>query len=314
MDIFANPIPFFFLIGLGAGLLKTDLRLPEAIYQIIGIYLLLAIGLKGGIELHGAVLLPMLPHAVGAMSAAFLIPLAAFGILRGLGRYSLENAAALAAHYGSVSAVTFAIAIAMLEREGTFFEPHVSVLLVLMEIPAIGVAILLYRVLRPNVATSWGELTREVFFNKSIYLLIAGLVLGAAFGPERLAPLNPVFKNAFPGLLAFFLLELGIVTSQRIADLRVGGWFLAVFAIGMPVLSALIGATAAAWSGMSPGGTFIVAVLSASASYIAAPAAMRIAIPDANPTLYLTASLGLTFPFNITVGIPLYRYIAKLFF
>jgi hypothetical protein len=305
----------FFLLGLAAGLFRTELRLPEAIYELLSIYLLLAIGLKGGRQLAlqgaGEVGLPVL----AALALGIAIPLIAYVILRRLGRFSGDDAAAIAAHYGSVSAVTFAVVLAFLDRLAVAYEPLVAVLLVVMEVPAIGVAIALVRLTARGApgatGVDWAELGREVFLNKSIYLLLGGLAIGWVADPAKLAPFDPLFVNLFKGLLAFFLLELGIIVSRRLADLRQVGAFLGAFALVMPLVSATLGLLAAHAVGLSVGGATVLATLAASASYIAAPAAVRIAIPNANPTYYLTAALGVTFPFNVVFGIPLYWAMAQ---
>ena len=313
-DALGDPLLMFFLLGLAAGLFRTDLRLPEAIYELLSIYLLLAIGLKGGRQLAaqgaGEVLLPI----AAALALGIVIPLIAYAVLRRLGRFGVDDSAAIAAHYGSVSAVTFAVTLAFLDRIGASYEPLVAVLLVVMEVPAIGVGIALARLGGRGTGAApvrWSELGREVFLNKSIYLLLGGLVIGWAADPTKLAPFDPLFVQLFKGLLAFFLLELGIIVSHRLADLRLAGPFLAVFALVMPLVSAALGLLAGHAVGLSVGGATVLATLAASASYIAAPAAVRVAIPNANPTYYLTAVLGVTFPFNVVCGIPLYWALAQ---
>lgn len=315
LEALGDPLLMFFVLGLAAGVFRTELRLPEAIYELLSIYLLLAIGLKGGRQLAaqgaGEVALPVL----AALALGVAIPVIAYAILRRLGRFSSADAAAIAAHYGSVSAVTFAVVLAFLDRLAVAYEPLVAVLLVVMEVPAIGVAIALVRLTArgtPGAAgVDWAELGREALLNKSIYLLLGGLVIGWIADPGKLAPFDPLFVGLFKGLLAFFLLELGIIVSRRLADLRQAGTFLAAFALAMPLISATLGLLAARAVGLSVGGATVLATLAASASYIAAPAAVRIAIPDANPTYYLTAALGVTFPFNVVFGIPLYWSMAQ---
>lgn len=304
-----DPVVLCFAAGLLAGILRTDLRLPEALYEALSVYLLLAIGLKGGVELARTDLGTLVAPAGATLALGVVVPLLAFAVLRGLGRFDRPDAAAIAAHYGSVSAVTFAVCLEYLVRRGATYEAYVVVLLVLLEIPAIGLGIALARV-GGGGRTRWGAVLREVFLGKSVYLLLAGLIIGWLSGPERIGPVRPLFYDLFKGALALFLLEMGLVASGRLSDLRRAGPFLAVFGVVMPLASGTLGAYAAALAGMSPGGAAVLATLAASASYIAAPAAMRIAVPEANPTLYLTASLGVTFPFNLLVGIPVYAWIA----
>jgi len=303
-----EPLALFFVMGLGAGLARSDLRLPEALYQSLSIYLLLAIGLKGGVELAKSDLVSVVSPALGTLLVGMLIPVIAFALL--LRRFGRADAAALAAHYGSVSAVTFAVVLSYLDGRGVSYEGYMSVLLVVLEIPAIAVGILLAR-LGVAGATDYRHLAHEVFLNKSVYLLIGGLVVGFAAGADRMQPYELVYFDAFKGALALFLIELGIVTTQRLGNLREAGLFLVVFGVGMPLISGTLGALTGQITGLSVGGTAVLATLTASASYIAAPAAVRIAIPEANPTLYLTASLGITFPFNIVLGIPIYYWMAQ---
>lgn len=308
-----DPVVLCFAAGLLAGVLRSDLRVPEALYEALSVYLLLAIGLKGGVELAKTALAEVAGPAAATLAVGIVVPLVAFTVLRALGRFGRADAAAIAAHYGSVSAVTFAVALEYLTHRGMPYEPYVVVLLVVLEIPAIGLGILLARAGGGDGRVRWRPIVREVFLGKSVYLLLAGLAIGWASGPDRIGPVRPLFFDLFKGALALFLLEMGLVASRRLADLRRAGAFLAVFGVLMPLASGTLGAWAGAMAGMSPGGAAVLATLAASASYIAAPAAMRIAVPEANPTLYLTASLGVTFPFNLLVGIPVYARIAAAF-
>ncbi|MBM4168014.1 MAG: sodium-dependent bicarbonate transport family permease [Ignavibacteria bacterium] len=309
-----DPVILFFAMGLLAGLLKSDLRLPEAIYEVISIFLLMAIGLKGGVQLAKTnIALILLPVGVTVL-LGLSIPLIAYPILRKLGKFNEADSAAIAAHYGSVSAVTFAVVQTYLERLLVAYEEYVTVLLVVLEIPAIAMGILIARMKTRKHTIDYGLLFHEVFLGKSIYLLIAGLLVGWAAGPERIEPVAPLFFDLFKAALAFFLLEMGLVAARRISDLRRVGLFLIGFGILMPIVSAVIGTLFGYLAGLSLGGSVVLATLSASASYIAAPAAMRIAVPQANPTLYLTASLGITFPFNLLFGIPLYHWMGAILY
>jgi hypothetical protein len=305
-----DPTILFFLIGLFAGIVRAELKLPESIYEILSIYLLLAIGLKGGVQLSSTELGGLIAPAFGAILIGIVIPVIAYPILRRLGNFSRADAAAIAAHYGSVSAVTYAVALVFLDKRGISYEEYTAVLLVLLEIPALAVGIFIAR-LRANTATlPTGRILHEVFFGRGVYLLLAGLIAGFVLGPHRIESVQTVFFDPFKGALAFFLLEMGLVASRRLNELRHVGMFLFFFAIGMPIVSGALGAIVGWGVGLSVGGTTVLATLAGSASYIAAPAAMRIAIPEANPTLYLTASLGITFPFNLVVGIPIYFWMA----
>lgn len=304
-----EPVVLFFVLGLAAGLLRSDLKIPGSIYDALSIYLLLAIGLKGGVKLAEQATPGMLLDGVLIIGAAILIPLVAFPILRYLGKLKRADAASIAAHYGSVSVVTFSIGVAFLAQAAQEYEGYLIVFLVLLEVPALVIGVMLARYGAGKVR--WGRMLHEVFFGKSIFLLLGGMMIGYVAGPQGIEPLDKVFFDLFKGALAIFLLEMGLVAAGRLADLRAYGVFLIGFGIVMPVLSASLG-TAVGWMlGLSVGGTMLLAALYASASYIAAPAATRIAVPEANPGLSIGAALGVTFPFNILIGIPLYYWMAQ---
>ena len=305
-----EPVVLFFLLGVFAGLVRSDLKIPGAIYEALSIFLLLAIGLQGGVKLAEFPLSELILPSVAILFVGSLLPLAIFPVLRRLGRMTRADSASMAAHYGSVSVVTFSVGVALLAQEDVDFEGFMIVFLVLLEIPALVIGVMLARFGVGKVR--WGKMFHEVFFGKSILLLAGGLVIGFVAGAEGIKPLDILFFDLFKGILALFLLEMGLVASSRIAGLRTYGLFLTSFAIVTPLLSAVIG-TVLGWAlGLSVGGTMLLATLYASASYIAAPAAMRIAVPEANPALSIGASLGITFPFNIFIGIPIYFWMAKL--
>ena len=305
-----DPVVLFFLLGVFAKLAKSDLRLPEALYETLSIFLLLAIGLKGGVELAKVPFADVAVQAASVLAMGFLLPLPAFAILRGLGRLPRPDAASIAAHYGSVSVVTFAVATAYLAKHNIEFEAHMPLFVALLETPAIVTGILLAR-LGTRQAVRWGAVLHEVMFGKTLVLLLGGLAIGAAVGPEGIAPIKPLFIDLFKGVLAVFLLEMGLVAGGRLGDLRRAGLFLAVFGVVVPLCFACVGALVARAVGLSDGGTALLATMAASASYIAAPTAMRIAVPEANPALSIGVALGITFPFNITLGIPLYLRLAE---
>ena len=311
-----DAVVLFFLLGLFARLVKSDLRLPEALYETLSIYLLLAIGLKGGIELSKQPMLELLPQILACMALGFSIPLVLTPLLRLLG-LSRVDAASLAAHYGSVSVVTFAVASAYLVAQGEPAESHAALWVAIMEAPGIVAGILLARLGatgkdgRPAPRVAWGELAHDVFLGKSVLLLAGGLLIGAVMGEAGTAPIAPVFMAPFKGVLALFLLELGLVAGGRLGELKRYGMRLVGFALLIPPVLAVAGALTGLALGLSTGGIAIFATLAASASYIAAPTAMRMAVPEANAALSITAALGITFPFNIVLGVPLYLELAR---
>jgi hypothetical protein len=302
-------VVLFFVLGVVAGLLRSDLKIPGSIYEALSIFILLSIGLKGGVELAKHPVGDLVVDGLIIVLVGAMIPLVAFPVLRFIGRMSRADSASIAAHYGSVSVVTFSVGITLLGHEMLEFEGYLIVFLVLLEIPALVIGVILAR--HGQGTVRWGKLMHEVFFGKSIYLLAGGLLIGFVAGSEGIKPLDKLFFDLFKGVLALFLLEMGLVASSRIAALREYGVFLAAFAMLMPMFSATLGIVTGWMLGFSVGGTFLLATLFASASYIAAPAAMRIAVPEANPALSIGASLGMTFPFNIFLGIPIYLWMAK---
>jgi hypothetical protein len=304
-----EPVVVFFVLGVAGGLLRTELKFPPAFFDALSIYLLLAIGLKGGLELAKHPLASALLPCVAVLMLGLVIPLIAYPVLRYAGKLPRPDAASIAAHYGSVSVVTFAVASAYLVRLKVEYDGLLTVLLVLLESPAILVGVLLAR--RRDTSDSFGHVVHEVLLGKSVFLLLGGLAAGWVIGAENFAPLDRLFVDLFKGVLALFLLEMGLVAARHMGALRRFGLFLLVFAIVMPLFSAVLGLATAKLLGFSVGGMTLLATLTASASYIAAPAAMRVAVPDANPALSLGATLGVTFPFNLVVGIPLYYQAAS---
>lgn len=303
-----DPIVLFFLLGVLAGVARSDLRIPPAVYDFLSIYLLLAIGLKGGIELANYSLLPLLPKMIAVVLFGAALSALAYPVLRTAGRFERADAASIAAHYGSVSVGTFAVALAYLGSRSVEYESYATVFLVLMEAPAIVVGVVLAR--RGTAQTQWGRLAHEVFAGKAIVCLLGGLLIGWIAGHDDLESMDAFFFDLFRGMLALFLLEMGLLCATQMNSLRQHGPFLIVFGILMPLFSAVLGCGLGRFLDLSPGGTALLAVLAASASYIVAPAAMRSSVPEANPALSLAASLGVTFPFNVTLGIPLYVELA----
>ena len=301
-------IILFFALGAFAGLVRADFQLPSELYESLSLYLLLALGLKGGIELARFPLGDVLLQAIPVASLGLLLPLVAYPVLRVLGKLPAADSASISAHYGSVSVATFAVGIAHLESLGIAYEAYLPVFVVLLEMPAIGVGIWLAR--RAGVGQSnSGSLAHEIFLNKGILLMGGGLLIGAVAGPDGVKPIAPLFFDLFKGALALFLVEMGFIAASRLKDLREVGVFLLAFGTLMPLVGATAGALVGMLAGLSAGGVMIIATLGASASYIAVPAAMKIAIPEARHHLSITVSLAITFPFNVIVGIPLYTRI-----
>jgi len=312
-----SPMVLAFALGLFATLVKSDLKFPDELYTALTIYLLFAIGLKGGMKLDGMSLSVVGGPLVAAIALSSVIPIWCFFLLRSAVRLDTANAGAIAAHYGSVSAVTFSAVLAFLEVSKVSVEGFAPALLAVMEAPAIIVAIFLAIKSSRSGNSQPGDLKRlfhDLLTGKGILLLLGGLVIGFLCGKKGFEQVAPLFDAPFKGVLTLFLLEVGLVTGRRLHDMKAAGWRLIAFALIMPVLHGLLGAVVGKWCGLSVGGATVLATLAASASYIAAPAAVRIALPQASPALYLTSSLAITFPFNIVLGIPLYHAFAKLLF
>jgi len=310
-----SPAVLFFALGVIAALVKSDLKFPEALYLTLTIYLLTAIGFKGGVAISDAGLGAVWAPALAAMLLGALIPLWTYPVLRFLGRLPAVDAAALAAHYGSVSAVTFIAATNFLKQVNQPYENYATAFLAVMESPAIIVGILLGKTAMSKRSALWGQATRlalrEAVFGRSVLLLVGALVIGALCGKRGMANVEGFFVTPFQGVLALFLLEMGMVAARRLGDLKKAGLFLLAFGVCAPLAHGCLGLLAGKLVGLSLGGTTLLGVLAASASYIAAPAAMRLSLPEANPTLYLTSALAITFPFNLTLGIPVYFAIAR---
>lgn len=326
-----SPPVLCFALGAAAVAARSDLRVPEPVFAALSLYLMLSIGLRGGAELAHVSPRTVAGPIAGALLLCCAIPLWCYAGLRRFGGFSPPDAAALAAHYGSVSAVTFAAVTAMLDRQAVPYEGYAATLLAVMEVPAIVVAIGLARLSETatgRIVVSGGgasllggtgpilrgggqALLAEVLSSKSVLILIGGLIIGALAGSAGLAKVKPFFVDLFPGALCVFLLALGHMAASRAGEFRKAGMVLVGFALLMPLLHAALGLGIAYAAGLSMGGAIILATLAASASYIAAPAAVQLALPEANPSLYLTCSLAITFPFNIALGLPLYQAMAQ---
>jgi uncharacterized protein len=318
-----NPPVLFFFLGMLAIFVQSDLEIPNPLPKLFSLYLLVAIGFKGGHELFNSGLSPLIIATLGAaVLMASVVPVYSFFILKI--RLDNYNAAAIAATYGSISAVTFITASSLLDELQIAYGGHMVAALALMESPAIVVGLILVKVFAAKEATVdgeeeessgtyWGEVLREAFLNGSVLLLIGSVIIGFLTGTDGWNKVHLfIEKDIFYGALMFFLLDMGLVAARRIQDLKETGMFLIGFAILMPIANAFIGIVLAKVIGMEQGDALLFAVLCASASYIAVPAAMRMTVPEANPSLYVSMALAITFPFNIIVGIPLYLQSIKL--
>jgi uncharacterized protein len=312
-----NPPVLFFFLGMLAIFVKSDLEIPAPLPKLFSLYLLLAIGFKGGYELgESGITQQVLVTLLAAVFMACAIPIYSFFILRI--KLDTYNAAAIAATYGSTSAVTFITAQSFLKILSINTNGYMVAALALMESPAIIMGILLIKIFNQNKteatenqSLSWKEVLKEAFLNGSVFLLIGSVIIGILTGEKGWEKLQPFTQGIFYGVLSFFLLDMGMVAARRIQDLGKTGSFLIIFSILMPVANAIAAIIIAKVIGIPQGNALLFAVLCASASYIAVPAAMRITVPEANPSLYVSMALALTFPFNIIVGIPLYMNMIK---
>lgn len=313
-----SPAVLFFLLGVFATLSKSDLKFPEPLYLGLTIYLLTSIGFKGGVAISKAGLDAVWLPALAAIILGTLIPLWSYPVLRFLGRISPIDSAAIAAHYGSVSAVTFIAATNFLKSLDQPYEEFASAFLAVMESPAIIVGVVLGKLANQKPGESFGPTLKvalhEACLGRSVILLVGAMLIGFLSGDRGYEATAGFFVAPFQGVLALFLLEMGMVAARRFGDLRKVGAFLVLFGVTMPLLNGAVGVALGHYAGLTLGGATLMGVLAASASYIAAPAAVRLSLPDANPTLYLTSSLAITFPFNITIGLPIYFEIAKWMF
>lgn len=310
---FSDPAILFFFLGVLAVLLRSDLEIPQPLPKLFSLYLLMVIGLRGGFELqHSGLNLHIVLVLLAAMGMAVVVPLVAFIILKR--KLSAANAAAIAATYGSISAVTFITAISFLDRLQVDHSGYMVAAMALMESPAIVVGVILAR---KNAARQGAvnikHLLKEAFLNGSVFLILGSMFIGIFSGDAGESALQPFMKDIFKGMLAFFLLDMGLVAAKRLGIIRRYGVFIIGFAIFMPLAAGLTGMGISLLLGLSAGDSLLFTVLCGSASYIAVPAAMRLAVPDANPSLYVPMALAITFPFNISIGIPLYYYLITFF-
>ena len=302
-----NPTLLFFVLGIIATRIKSDLEIPASSSKFISLYLLFAIGFKGGQELVHSEFGPEIIYSIlFGLLIASLIPAYTFFILKR--KVSVSDAGAIAAAYGSVSAVTFVAAVSFLEAQQIEFGGHMVAVMALMESPAIIVGVVLLRRYDKEQADQGGlkGIVQHSLTNGSVLLILGSLIIGVIADSKQAEGIKPFTTDIFKGFLAIFLLEMGMVTARRISAFRKHGWFLFLFAILIPAINGSLIALASSLVTEDIGNRFIFAILAGSASYIAVPAAMRLAAPKADPGLYIPMALGLTFPFNITVGIPLY--------
>jgi hypothetical protein len=310
-------VVMFFVLGLVAGLLKSDLKIPKAAYDTLSLLLMLTIGLKGGMALFGALEWRLVFELLVIASLGALIPVIVIPVLLKIAKADHANAASIAAHYGSVSAGTFAVALAYVDSMNLPIDPEVTLYLVMLELPAILVALAYYRrhsgntEVAPNDKKS--ELWRETFTNRGVVLLVGGVIIGFMYGPTEGAAVTELFTHAFKAVLALFLLEMGLTAAETLSPMPWKKWRLLTFALIAPFCLSFIGLGAGIALGLSTGSIVVLATLTASASYIAAPAAIKTAIPKADIGLAMLMSLGITFPFNAIIGIPLYHQMVLYF-
>lgn len=302
-----NPALLFFILGIIAVYLKSDLEIPKNTSKFISLYLLFSIGFKGGQELaHSDFSMEIIWAIVFGVAISMLIPFYSFFILKR--KFSIDDSGAIAAAYGSVSAVTFVTAVSFLEMQGHTFSGHMVAVMALMEAPAIIVGVILIRMFSNgnNSTTKLREVIHHSVTNGSVLLIIGSLIIGLLASDKAAMGIKPFTTDIFKGFLAIFLLDMGIVSGRKLNDFFKSGWFSFIFAILIPLINGCIVAYCSQWVSPEIGNRFILAVLASSASYIAVPAAMKIAVPNANPGLFLPMALAVTFPFNITLGMPIY--------
>ena len=311
-----SPLVLSFVLGIVATLIRSEVEIPEPVIKAISVYLLFSIGLSGGVELAGTTLSEFILPALATIALAIAVPTWCYLILRGIGRFDIPNAAGIAAHYGSVSSVTFVAGISFVERlpEGqNTFEAFIPALAALMEW---GIIVALF-IGRWRLGASQaqngdlGRVIRDTLTGRSVVLLLGGLLIGMIIGEQGFARIKPLYGDLFRGVLVFFLIEMGMLAGRQLRDFVKVGPFMAVFGTVMPLIHGIIGVSLGLLAGLSPNGAFILGVITASSSYIDAPAAVRATFPQANPSIYLTSSLGITLPVNLILGLPLYYEYAR---
>jgi len=312
VDNLTNPALLFFFLGLIAVNLKSDLKIPDNSSKFISLYLLLAIGFKGGQELaHSIITSEIIWSILFGVLLALVVPIYCYFILRQ--KLSVENSGAIAAAYGSVSAVTFVTTISFLEMSNISFGGHMVAIMALMEAPSIIVGVLLISIYNEDIhtKTSFNTVIRHSLTNGSVVLIIGSLFVGYFTNDAQAAGIKPFTTDIFKGFLAVFLLDMGITSGEKLKVLIKKGWFTLSFAVIIPIINGCLVALISSLFMEEIGNRLLMAILAASASYIAVPAAMKLAVPKANPGLYVPMALAITFPFNITIGMPLYLFIIE---
>jgi hypothetical protein len=311
VDNLTSPALLFFLLGIIAVQVKSDLEIPASSSKFISLYLLFAIGFKGGQELaHSSFNMDIIWAVVFGISIAMIVPVYSFFILKK--KLGVSNAGAIAAAYGSVSAVTFVTAVAFLDLQGTSFNGHMVAIMALMEAPAIIIGVVLISFFNKDSNTKLSGIIKHSFTNGSVILIMGSLIIGMLASESQALGIKPFTTDLFKGFLVLFLLDMGMTSGRKLSEFIKNGWFTIAFAVLMPLFNGCVVAALSGFITTEVGDRFIFAILAASASYIAVPAAMKIAVPKANPGLYLPMALAVTFPFNITVGMPLYFWVVTL--
>ncbi|GAM15742.1 sodium-dependent bicarbonate transport family permease [Mesobacillus selenatarsenatis] len=322
-----SPVVLFFVLGIIAAIVKSDLKFPNGLSEGLSIYLLIAIGIKGGIELSHYSIESVLAPILGALFLGIIIPFITLALMRVI-KMDLKNSIGLAATYGSISIVTYGAAITFLDENGISYEGFMNALVVLMESPAILVSLLLLKIaeskrdltlystrnlgfIPSSINLIDKEVLRESIFGKSILLLVGSLLIGWALGDNAVPMVKPLFIDLYSSVLILFLLNMGLIAGKRLPEVKKHGLKLLAFGLFTPLLFGSLGVLVGDLVGLSLGGVTLMGVLAGSASYIAAPAALKTSVPEANPSIYLGLSLGVTFPFNLIIGIPAYYEIAK---
>ncbi|MGB7374581.1 sodium-dependent bicarbonate transport family permease [Pontixanthobacter sp.] len=314
LQTFTSPVVLFFLLGLLAAFIRSDLAIPEAIAKGMSLYLMAAIGLKGGVAVSKSGMSGTIAVALGAgIAASFLIPFIAYAVLKTFGKLDKLNSGAVAAHYGSVSVVTYVTAVEILEFSAVPAAGFMVAVLAAMETPAILSGLMLAKGGdKDATADERREMMKEVFLNASVVLLLGSFAIGIVAGPSGFAEVSPFFEAGFKGVLCIFLLDMGLIAARRVLSSRAITWRLTIIALALPTFNGILGVFAGTAIGLDVGSAAAFGVLCASASYIAVPAAMRLALPQADPGVYLTMSLSITFPFNILINIGLLTALSKL--